>query len=131
MSHFSRLKTSIREIDFLKKSLTNLNLVWEEKEQLIEGYKGETHNVNLVIKQNNQIDIGFEKTKDNTYQLVADLSFWDRNTSVEAFLESLYKEYALTTVLEETKKQGFETLSQSTNVKNGEVVVIVEKWSNS
>lgn len=131
MSHFSRLKTSIREIEFLKKSLTNLNLVWEEKEQLIEGYKGETHNVNLVIKQNNQIDIGFEKTNDNTYQLVADLSFWDQSTSVEAFLESLYKEYALTTVLEETKKQGFETLSQSTNTKNGEVVVIVEKWSNS
>ena len=69
MSHFSRIKTSIREIDLLKKSLVNLNLVWEEKEQLIEGYQGETHKVNLVIHQNN-IDIGFEKTKDNSYQLV-------------------------------------------------------------
>ena len=130
MSHFSRIKTSIREIDLLKKSLVNLNLVWEEKEQLIEGYQGETHNVNLVIRQENNIDIGFEKTKDNSYQLVADLAFWDQPTSVDAFLDSLHKEYALTTVLEETKKQGFEKISQTTNQQNGEVVLIVEKWNN-
>lgn len=130
MSHFSRIKTSIREIDLLKKSLVNLNLVWEEKEQLIEGYQGETHKVNLVIRQENNIDIGFEKTKDNGYQLVADLAFWDQPTSVDAFLDSLHKEYALTTVLEETKKQGFEKISQTTNQQNGEVVLIVEKWNN-
>ena len=130
MSHFSRIKTSIREIDLLKKSLVNLNLVWEEKEQIIEGYQGETHKVNLVIRQENNIDIGFEKTKDNSYQLVADLAFWDQPTSVDAFLDSLHKEYALTTVLEETKKQGFEKISQTTNQQNGEVVLIVEKWNN-
>jgi hypothetical protein len=130
MSHFSRIKTSIREIDLLKKSLVTLNLVWEEKEQLIEGYQGETHKVNLVIRQENNIDIGFEKTKDNSYQLVADLAFWDQPTSVDAFLDSLHKEYALTTVLEETKKQGFEKISQTTNQQNGEVVLIVEKWNN-
>jgi len=130
MSHFSRIKTSIREIDLLKKSLVNLNLVWEEKEQLIEGYQGETHKVNLVIRQENNIDIGFEKTKDNSYQLVADLAFWDQPTSVDAFLDSLHKEYALTTVIEETKKQGFEKISQTTNQQNGEVVLIVEKWNN-
>lgn len=130
MSHFSRIKTSIREIDLLKKSLVNLNLVWEEKEQMIEGYQGETHKVNLVIHQKNNIDIGGEKTKDNNYQLVADLAFWDQSTSVDAFLDSLHKEYALTTVLEETKKQGFEQISQTTNQQNGEVVVIVEKWNN-
>ena len=130
MSHFSRIKTSIREIDLLKKSLVNLNLVWEEKEQLIEGYQGETHKVNLVIRQENNIDIGFEKTKDNSYQLVADLAFWDQPTSVDAFLDSLHKEYALTTVLKETKKQGFEKISQTTNQQNGEVVLIVEKWNN-
>ena len=130
MSHFSRIKTSIREIDLLKKSLVNLNLVWEEKEQLIEGYQGETHKVNLVIRQENNIDIGFEKTKDNSYQLVADLAFWDQPTSVDEFLDSLHKEYALTTVIEETKKQGFEKISQTTNQQNGEVVLIVEKWNN-
>jgi hypothetical protein len=130
MSHFSRIKTSIREIDLLKKSLTNLNLVWEEKEQLIKGYKNETHKVNLVIKQNNNIDIGFEKTKDNNYQLIADLSFWDQSTPVDAFLDSLHKEYAITTVLEETKKQGFETISQIKNQQNGEIVISVEKWTS-
>jgi len=45
-------------------------------------------------------------------------------------LDSLHKEYALTTVLEETKKQGFEKISQTTNQQNGEVVLIVEKWNN-
>jgi hypothetical protein len=130
MSHFSRIKTSIREIDLLKKSLNNLNISWEEKEQLIEGYKSETHKVDLVIHQKNNIDIGFEKTKNNNYQLIADLSFWDQSTSVEVFLDSLHKEYALTTVLEETNKQGFQKVSQTTNNKNGEVVVIVEKWNN-
>ena len=78
MSHFSRIKTSIREIDLLKKSLTNLNLVWEEKEQLIKGYKNETHKVNLVIKQNNNIDIGFEKTAK-----LAEQSWWTHATASE------------------------------------------------
>ena len=130
MSHFSRIKTSILEIDLLKKSLTNLNLVWEEKEQLIKGYKNVNFKVNLVIKQNNNIDIGFEKTKDNNYQLIADLRFWDQSTPVDAFLDSLHKEYAITTVLEETKKQGFETISQIKNQQNGEVVISVEKWTS-
>ena len=129
MSHFSRIKTSIREIDLLKKSLVNLNLVWEEKEQLIEGYQGETHKVNLVIRQENNIDIGFEKTSENYYQLVADLSFWDQSSSLEHFLDRLHKEYAITTVLQETKKKGFQTVSQE-NTQNGEVVIMVERWSN-
>jgi hypothetical protein len=114
----------------LNKSITNLNLVCHEKEQLIEGYQGETHTVNLVVPQKNNIDIGFEKTKDNNYQLIADLAFWDQPTSVDAFLDSLHKEYALTAVLEETKKQGFEKISQTNNQQNGEVVIIVEKWNN-
>ena len=80
--------------------------------------------------ENGSIDIGFEKTKDNNYQLIADLSFWDQSTPVDAFLDSLHKEYAITTVLEETKKQGFETISQIKNQQNGEVVISVEKWTS-
>ena len=53
MSHFSYIKTSIREMDLLKKSLTNLNIAWKQEEKEILGYNGETHNVNLVIPQEN------------------------------------------------------------------------------
>ena len=56
MSHFSYIKTSIREMDLLKKSLTNLNIAWKQEEKEILGYNGETHNVNLVIPQENNID---------------------------------------------------------------------------
>ena len=74
--------------------------------------------------------MALKKTKDNNYQLIADLSFWDQSTPVDAFLDSLHKEYAITTVLEETKKQGFETISQIKNQQNGEVVISVEKWTS-
>ena len=129
MSHFSYIKTSIREMDLLKKSLTNLNIAWKQEEKEILGYNGQTHNVNLVIPQENNIDIGFEKTSENYYQLVADLSFWDQSSSLEHFLDRLHKEYAITTVLQETKKKGFQTVSQE-NTQNGEVVIMVERWSN-
>ena len=33
-------------------------------------------------------------------------------------------------VLEETKKQGFETISHTKNQQNGEVIISVERWTS-
>ena len=87
MSHFSRLKTIVYDLNILKKALTDLNINWIDETKKIKGYKGEIHEVNLIIPQNNNFDIGFN-WNGQEYELIADLSFWEQSWSIETFLNN-------------------------------------------
>ena len=71
MSHFTKIKTTLKDLTVLKKSLTDLSVQWEAKSQVVKGYKDQTTFANLVIKQNNNYDIGFA-WNGFEYQLVAE-----------------------------------------------------------
>ena len=85
MSHFSKIHTTLKDLNLLKQSLTDLSVQWDTKSQTVRGYKEQTSFANLVIKQNNNYDIGFT-WNGFEYQLVADLQFWQQPWSVESFL---------------------------------------------
>ena len=88
MSHFSKIKTTLKDLSLLQKSLNDLGVSWNENISTIKGYKAQECFANLVIKQNNNYDIGF--TWNGTeYQLVADLQFWQQPWSVELFLDKI------------------------------------------
>ena len=59
MSHFSKIQTSLKDLELIKKSLNDLSVQWEPEAQTVRGYKEQTTFANLVIKQNNNYDIGF------------------------------------------------------------------------
>ena len=86
MSHFSKIKTTLKDLTLLKKALTDLSVNWDTEVKQIRGYKDQTDFANLVIKQNNNYDIGFT-WNGFEYQLVADLQFWQQPWSVESFLD--------------------------------------------
>jgi len=87
MSHFSKIKTTLKDLGLLQKSLNDIGISWDETISTIKGYKSQECFANLVIKQNNNYDIGF--TWNGTeYQLVADLQFWQQPWSVELFLDT-------------------------------------------
>ena len=60
MSHFTKIKTKIYDLEILKKSLTDLNLEFTAENLEINGYNNQKASADLIIKQSNNYDIGFK-----------------------------------------------------------------------
>jgi len=126
MSHFSKIKTSLKDLNLLQKSLSDLGVSCDENINTLNGYKSQTCFANLVIKQNNNYDIGF--TWNGTeYQLVADLQFWQQPWSVDLFLDKVTQRYAYNSILKATQLQGFQAIEEVTQ-ENGSIKMILQRW---
>jgi|TARA_B110000444_G_C18827326_1_gene591081 hypothetical protein len=126
MSHFSHIKTRIQNLEYLEKALNKLQINCQTKQKEILGYKNETFNVSLSIPQSNGYDIGFN-WNGSEYELVADLSFWQQQWSLETFIDRVSQAYASETILNESTKQGFQTVNEKTNI-DGSVTLVLERW---
>lgn len=127
MSHFSQIKTQIRNIDSLKDALTELGIEWKQGPREVRGYRGQTHNAEVTIEQENGYDIGFRWTG-KEYELVADLQYWQQDVSVEGFLRRVTQRYAYQTVVKETARAGFQVAEQQKN-EDGSIRLVVQRWS--
>nr|YP_001293502.1 Ycf35 [Rhodomonas salina]ABO70848.1 hypothetical plastid protein 35 [Rhodomonas salina] len=127
MSHFSKIHTTLKDLNLLKQSLTDLSVQWDAQSQTVRGYKEQTSFANLVIQQNNNYDIGFT-WNGFEYQLVADLQFWQQPWSVESFLDKVSQRYAYNSIIQATKKQGFEAVEE-VNQDNGTIKLTLQRWN--
>ncbi|HIK38697.1 MAG: DUF1257 domain-containing protein [Geminocystis sp.] len=127
MSHFSSIKTQIRNLESLKAALNDLGIVWKEGPAPIRGYRGQTAQAQIVIEQENNYDIGFA-WNGQEYELVADLQYWQQPWSVEGFLQRVTQGYALHTILRESAKQGFAVTEQQKNA-DGSIRLVVQRWN--
>jgi hypothetical protein len=127
MSHFSNIKTQIRNLTSLEAALTDLGISWKSGPQAVRGYQGQTKTAEVVIEQNNGYDIGFS-SNGQEYELVADLQYWQQAWSVEGFLSRVTQRYAYHTVVSETAKQGFQVAEQQKN-EDGSIRLLVQRWS--
>lgn len=126
MSHFTKVKTTLKDSNLLKKSLTDMGLKVQEN-VLVRGYQGETTAAELVIEQENGKDIGFRQNGE-TYELVGDLQFWQQPVPQELFLERLTQRYAINTIQQSSEEAGFQLVDQKVEV-DGTVVVNVERMA--
>lgn len=127
MSHFSNIKTQIRNLTSLKAALSDLGIDWKEGPSDVKGYQGQTRTAEVVVEQNNDYDIGFS-WNGHEYELVADLQYWQQPLSVEGFLKRLTQGYAYHTVLNETTKQGFAVAEQQKQ-EDGSIRLVLQRWS--
>ncbi len=128
MSHFSNIKTKIRNVESLTAALTDLGIDWKSGSQPLRGYQGDTRIAAVTIKQSNGYDIGFSLNGNNEYELVTDLQFWEQNWSVDRFLSQVTQRYAYHTVVTEATKQGFQVAAES-NQQDGSIKLVVQRWS--
>ena len=126
MSHFTKIKTRLYNLDILKKSLSDLNLEWKSENVEINGYRDQKHSAELVIKQSNNHDIGFA-WNGNQYELVTDLMFWSQPYSVEKFLNQVNQRYAYNSIIEASEKQNFNYV-KSQNLVNGTMRVVLRRY---
>ena len=129
MSHFSKIQTSLKDLDLLKKSLSDLSIQWEPELNRVRGYKDQTTFANLVIRQDNNYDIGFS-WNGYEYQLVADIKFWQQPWSIELFLDRVSQKYAYNSIVESTSKQGFQTVNETVQ-EDGSIKLTLQKWNSN
>ena len=127
MSHFSNIKTKIRNLNSLKAALGDLNVDWKNGPGIVRGYQGKTHQADLVVEQNNDYDFGFS-WNGSEYELVADLQYWQQPLTVEGFLRQVTQRYAYHTVISETSERGFNVTEQVED-KDGSIRLVVQRWS--
>ena len=129
MSHFSQIKTKIRNLDSLKLALNDLGADWKAGPCDVRGYQGQTQSAEVVIAQDNGYDIGFRLNPETSdYELVADLQYWQQPLTVEGFLSQVTQRYAYNTVVAETSRQGFQ-LAEEQIQKDGSVRLVVQRWN--
>lgn len=126
MSHFSQIKTQIRNLPALEKALTDLEINWQPGPQTVQGYRGQTHTADVAIAQANGYDIGFS-WNGQEYELVSDLQFWNQPIPVELFLSKITQRYAVQTVLAETAQKGFQVSEQQQN-GDGSIRLVLQRW---
>ncbi|MBD2579022.1 DUF1257 domain-containing protein [Oscillatoria sp. FACHB-1406] len=127
MSHFSNIKTQIRNLSSLQEALDDLEIDWKAGPQSIRGYQGQTRSAEVAIAQDNQYDIGFS-WNGSEYELVADLQYWQQPWSVEGFLKRVTQRYAYRAVVSESAKQGFQ-VAEEQNREDGSIRLVVQRWS--
>jgi Protein of unknown function (DUF1257) len=127
MSHFSQIKTQIRNLESLEEALTDLSIDWKRGQSPVRGYRGQTHDAEITIEQDNGYDIGFQ-WNGKEYELVADLQYWQQNLSVEGFLRQVTQRYAFNTVVKESTRAGFQVTEQQKN-EDGSIRLVVQRWS--
>ncbi|MGE5657296.1 MAG: DUF1257 domain-containing protein [Actinomycetota bacterium] len=126
MSHFSQIKTQIRNLTSLQAALTDLGIDWKSGPKEVRGYQGKTCSAEVVVEQSNGYDLGFT-WNGAEYELVADLQFWQQAWSVDRFLNQVTQRYAYHTVVNETAKQGFQVAEQQQN-QDGSIRLVVQRW---
>jgi hypothetical protein len=127
MSHFSNIKTQIRNLTALQAALSDMGIDWKSGSRPVRGYRGQTRTAEVVIEQDNGYDVGFS-WNGREYELVADLQYWQQPWSVEGFINRVTQRYAFNTVMSETTKQGFQVAEEQTN-EDGSIRLVVQRWS--
>jgi len=127
MSHFTSIKTKLYDRATIEKSLSDLNIKWETEVNKVRGYKNQEEVAEIVIRQNNNHDIGF-KWNGNEYELVTDLMFWDQKYSVNKFLNQVNQRYAFNLITKVSEEQSFQYV-EAENQQDGSIRLLLRKFN--
>ena len=126
MSHFTKIKTRLYNLDILKKSLSDLNIDWTVQTTTVRGYQNTKHEAELVVQQDNKHDIGF-KWNGTEYELVTDLMFWSQDISVDKFLNRINQRYAYNSIIGVSEKEGF-NFTQTGTAEDGSIRLVLRRF---
>ena len=130
MSHFSTIKTQLRETEPLIKALNQLGFDIDHEKKFVKGYKGRNTSVDLSIDLAGDTKVGFKwNNNSDTYELVTDLDLWRFDLPVERFISKVTQMYAYQTIISKTAEDGYQIVEQK-NKNDGSIELVVTKWEN-
>jgi hypothetical protein len=124
MSKFVKVKTQLREFNYIKQALEDLKLEWQENATYCHVWSGHSEVVPLVI-QASGAKFALRATPEGVYEVIGDDM---QMKGVRATLERIQQRYAYHMVREETARAGFELVDEQAG-RDGVVRLTVRRWS--
>ncbi len=128
MSHFTEIKSQVKNLETLKEAAKALNLKFDEGQVYARGFYGDKLPCDFKIETGTQYDIGLRKTESGTYEFVAD---WDMlkysKFDSEAFRNKLLQRYSYIEVKTTLEEQGYEFENEEVDEK-GAIQMRVSRW---
>ena len=130
MSHFSTIKTQLKESEPLIWALKNLGYTINQEEKFIKGFRGKFTAVDISMNLPGETKVGFKwDTNSNVYELVTDLDLWKFELPVERFISKVTQMYAYQTIISKTKEDGYQIVEEK-NTNDGSIELVLTKWEN-
>ena len=130
MSHFSTIKTQLKDAEPLIKALKNLGYMINQEEKFVKGYRGKFTAVDISMNLPGETKVGFKwDNNSNSYELVTDLDLWKFELPVERFIYKVTQMYAYETIISKTKEDGYQIVEQK-NQNDGSIELVLTKWEN-
>ena len=134
MSHFTSVKTKIKNLVCLQRALKDLGYVFEaaEEHQVVQvrGYQGQKADGLMAIKASKTYDIGVRQAADGTLEFFAD--WWGvettRGVTEEEFIKQVTRRYSYHMVKQEIEKKGW-TLEEEKQEEGEQIHLHVRTWS--
>lgn len=123
MSHFTRVRTLLQDLDTVKRALVDLG--FDVTEGTVRGYSGQVASAPVVVKLESGFDIGF-KQDSGRVQMIAD--FWGLKIDREQFLSKLTQRYAYLTVVDQAAQQGWQLAADEVQ-QDGSIRIVMQRWS--
>ena len=128
MSHFSTIKTQLKEAKPLIKALKQLGYIINQEEKFVKGYRGKFTAVDISMDLPSNTKVGFKwDNNTNSYELVTDLDLWKFDIPVERFISKITQMYAYYTIIEKTEEEGYQIVEQK-NQNDGSIELVLTKW---
>lgn len=131
MSHFTKVKTKITNMEMLKKALSALNIGYNEaangQKITVKGW--ETKNIETDFSIDSGCSYGIAvHAKENELSFEADWWAIETYTGVnkETFLQKLEKQYAYETVMDKIKSKGYSIVEEEQSKE--QIKIVVRRW---
>ncbi len=135
MSHFSTIKTKIKDRDAL---LEALERVGERPNVPFQGTKvvelvivnpdhAEDHPT-MEVDVSIGVDVGFKLNESTgTYELIADRQTWDKDVPIERFMEKVTQQYARMLIHREVEEKGYQ-IEEEWEMDDNSIELTVSRW---
>ena len=136
MSHFTSIKTKLKDKDFLIQALLIIGYTGTENVLLKNPSNHQHEEVQVeigVTKYDTSLEVmrpmtaGFKINDDGVIELVTEVDTWHESLPIERFLEKVTQVYARFAVVETAQSQGFTVTTEQKDVDNT-IEIVMEKW---
>ena len=125
MSHFSTIKTKIKNKPELIEALQLLQYDVQEDQELINPINHQHEKVKVDVSIGN--DIGFRLNNNGEYELVADIQTWNQSIPPKRLIEKVTQQYARMTVHNQVKEMGFK-VDEEWEMDDNSIELTVSRW---
>ena len=130
MSHFSTIKTQLKEPKPLIKAINQLGYIVNQDNKFIKGFRGKYTAVDISMDLPQDTKVGFKwNNNSNSYELVADLDLWKFDLPVERFISKVTQMYAYQTIISKTEEDGYQIVEEK-NQNDGSIELVLTKWES-